>query len=167
MGDVIMPEECEYYYYDHDYCCRLLKNSGERYVLTSDDVHRYCWNYNYNDCPHYNNRSSGSGGCYLTSACVKAKGLGDDCDELTCLRNFRDNYLRNIENGQEEIDSYYAIAPEIVDRINQREDAQELWDSVYTELILPCVDYINSLENEKAYELYKNYTLKLKSELLL
>ena len=36
-----------------------------------------------------NNKNSGSGssaGCYLTSACVEAKGLPDDCQELQTLR---------------------------------------------------------------------------------
>lgn len=31
-----------------------------------------------------------SSGCFLTSACVKYKGLSDDCKELTELRQFRD-----------------------------------------------------------------------------
>ena len=162
-----MPEECEYYYYDYDYCCRLLKNSGKPYVLTSDEVHRYCWHYNYSDCPHYKNKSSGSDGCYLTSACIEAKGLNDDCDELNCLRKFRDTYLINTKNGKEEINAYYKIAPKIVSKINQQENAKELWNTIYMELILPCVDYINHSENEKAYNLYKKYTLKLQKELFI
>ena len=47
--------------------------------------------------------NGGSGGCYLTTACVVAKNLPDDCEELTALRNFRDTYLRNHENGEEDI----------------------------------------------------------------
>lgn len=42
-----------------------------------------------------NNNSSG---CYLTSACVNAKGLPDDCEELTVLRNFRDGGTEHTVN---------------------------------------------------------------------
>lgn len=52
-----MANECEFYFYDRDYCCALLKQSDRRYVVDSDWVHRYCWGYNYNDCPYYRNKS--------------------------------------------------------------------------------------------------------------
>lgn len=54
-----------------------------------------------------------SNGCYLTTACVEYKGLSDSCKELTLLRNFRDNYMKN--NSSTDIDKYYQVAPRIVD----------------------------------------------------
>lgn len=35
-----------------------------------------------------------SGGCFVTTACVKMLGLPDDCREMTVLRNFRDSLLK-------------------------------------------------------------------------
>lgn len=103
-------------------------------------------------------------GCFLTSACVKARGLPDDCEELTVLRRYRDSYLRNRPGGGEEIRRYYEIAPAVVKRINGREDADRIWDRVYEELVLPCVQLIRQDASEEAFRLYKAYTLALEAE---
>ena len=71
--------------------------------------------------------SSGTDGCYLTSACVVAQHMPDDCEELQILRSFRDHYLANQPGGMEEIEQYYAIAPRIVASIHQRADAAFIW----------------------------------------
>lgn len=115
------------------------------------------------DCRHYESGgySSGSGGCYLTSACVQARGLPDDCEELTALRRFRDSYLRKTAEGQADIDHYYAFAPQIVQAINARPDAKEVWDRVYDELVLPCVNRIRAGQLAETYQHYKSYSLKL------
>ena len=49
---------------------------------------------------------SGSEGCYLTSACVMARGLPDHCEELETLRLFRDEYLAGQPGGRAEIEQY-------------------------------------------------------------
>ena len=163
-----VSDECAFYYYDYDYCCGLLKEQGKEYVLNSDTVHKYCWGSRYEDCPHYKkHRENQSGSCYLTSACVNVKGLPDDCEELACLRRFRDTYLMNTENGEDDIKRYYDIAPKIVQKISERTDSHEWWNKIYEELILPCVEFIHSSENEKAYELYKNFSLNLAEELFI
>ena len=104
---------------------------------------------------------SGSAGCFLTSACVKAKGLPDDCEELTTLRNFRDTYMRNQPGGEADIKEYYRIAPGIVSAINQRLDADNIWKRIYEELIVKCVEMIKAGEYASTYELYKGYTIRL------
>lgn len=104
---------------------------------------------------------SGSEGCYLTSACVAARGLPDHCEELQTLRSFRDRYLANQPGGIEEIDRYYALAPGIVDSINQRADAASVWNRIYGEMIAPCVEMISTGQNEQAHQLYKAYSLRL------
>lgn len=106
---------------------------------------------------------SDDGGCFLTTACVKAKGLPDDCEELTILRGYRDTYLKNRTGGEDDIRHYYEIAPEIVRRIDRMENAKEIWDMVYTQMILPCVGMIRQDRMEEAYELYKSCTLQLTS----
>ena len=93
-------------------------------------------------------------------------GLPDDCHELTTLRNYRDTYLRNAEGGQCDICEYYAVAPQIVKKINQRSDADSIWHRIYEELVLPCVKMIESGENEEARSKYTNYTRQLKAAYL-
>lgn len=162
-----MAEECEFYYYDRDYCCRLLKNSDRDYVVNSDWVRRYCWGYNYSECPYYKNKSdmsSSSGGCYLTSACVQSKGLTDDCSELRILRMFRDEYVRHTPMGNREIEHYYQVAPQIVDIINRRSDASEIWDRIYNELIYPCVKYIEAGQYSTALDMYRAYSMQLENK---
>ena len=104
--------------------------------------------------------------CYLTTACVAARGLPDTCPELQTLRAFRDGVLSHMPGGQREIEKYYGMAPSIVAAINQREDAAEIWNRVYEELVGPCVQMIYEGENDDAYRLYKAYTLALPSEFL-
>lgn len=101
------------------------------------------------------------GGCFLTTACVAARGLPDTCAELQMLRAFRDGVLAHMPDGQDEIAEYYRIAPGIVAAINQREDAGQIWDRIYEELVMPCVRMIHEGKDEEAYRLYKAYTLSL------
>ena len=57
------------------------------------------------------------------------------------------------------------MAQGIVEAINQKSNAQEIWNEVYNEvykdLVGPCVNMIHNNKNESAYTLYKLYSLKL------
>ena len=64
-------------------------------------------------------------------------------------------------NGEAEIKEYYEMAPGIVEAINQKSNAQEIWNEVYKDLVEPCVNIIHNNKNESAYTLYKLYSLKL------
>lgn len=150
---------CPYYYWNHHYACR---KTGKD--VNEDTYYKYCRNYDYDDCPIY--KGNDSGGCYLTSACVEAKGLADDCHELTVLRSFRDTYMRATEAGRADICHYYHSAPVIVEKIRRSGDAMAVFETIYNELILPCVKLIEDARNEEAYALYKGYVLKLEKEYL-
>lgn len=149
-------DECSYYYYDSGYCCALKKEKEGRSSIDSDTVHRYCWGYHYNDCPRYKERN-GSGGCFLTSACTEARGLPDDCEELTVLRAFRDGYMKSLPQGQADICEYYHTAPAIVEKIHALPNTTEIFDKIYVELVLPCVALIHDDKNEEAYTKYRDY----------
>ena len=109
---------------------------------------------------------SGSEGCYLTSACVAARGLSDHCEELQTLRSFRDGYLASQPGGRSEIEQYYATAPAIVEAINKSSTAAAVWNAVYEELVKPCVQMIHANQNAQAHQLYKSYANKLASQYL-
>ena len=155
-----MAEECRYYYYDSGYSCELKREKEGNSSIDSDTVHRYCWGYHYEECPRYKGGQSSSG-CFLTSACVEAKGLPDDCYELTTLRRFRDEYMRSKPNGVSDICEYYHTAPVIVEKIKQLPNALEAFEKLYNELVVPCVNLIEADKNEEAYIAYRNYTKML------
>ena len=158
-------DECAYYYYDAGYSCALKREKEGRSSIDSDTVHRYCWGYHYGDCPLYKNRDSSSG-CFLTSACVEAKGLPDNCCELTTLRKFRDEYLANLEYGKCEIAHYYQVAPAIVAKIKASSYSQETFERIYDELVLPCVALIRAGDNARAHTNYRTYVAKLQAQYL-
>ncbi len=153
---------CSYYMFRNNdyYCCKK-----QDYV--NDDIYRrYCRDYAYNECPIYREETSSSGGCYLTSACMEAQGLSDNCEELTILRDFRDNWMKKQPGGLAEVAEYYATAPEIVKKINQRPDAKEIWNGLYETLVAPCVRLIQVGAMEEAHRKYYAITRSLKERLV-
>lgn len=41
------------------------------------------------------------------------------------------------------------MAPGIVEAINQKSNAQEIWNEVYKDLVEPCVNMIHNNKNER------------------
>lgn len=158
-----MAEECRYYYYDSGYSCALKREKEGNSSIDSDIVYRYCWGYHYEECPRYKAEQSSGGGCFLTSACVEAKGLSDDCYELTTLRQFRDGYMANQECGKCEIAHYYNVAPAIVEKIKCSENAKAIFDKIYEELVLPCVKLIEEGQLAQAHKKYRDYVVMLEN----
>ncbi|MBQ4369620.1 MAG: hypothetical protein II784_01325 [Oscillospiraceae bacterium] len=149
---------CPYYWWNNHYACR---KSGKD--VNEDIYYKYCRGYDYGDCPIYKGKdSSSSGWCFLTSACVEERGLADDCRELTAMRALRDNYIRNIPGGEDEIREYYETAPLIVSAIKASDDRKSEFDSIYREMILPCLEFVESGKYHDAYTLYKSWVSALK-----
>lgn len=149
---------CPYYTFrQNDYYCEK-----KRDYVSSDDYYKYCRNYDYADCPIY--KGDSSGGCYITSACMYARGLADDCYELETLRNFRDTWLKGSEEGQAFIKQYYEIAPKVVSAINDTNDSKSVYEMLYSKMVKPCVELIEQKKYQETLELYKNMTLQLERE---
>ena len=138
-------------------------------VLTGSSLYEnYCkWSDSrkHEQCPYFKPQSS-DGGCFLTSACVEAMGKADDCEELTILRAYRDGWLAAQPGGKEEIDEYYRIAPQIVNKIKLSEKAQEVFAHIYNDMVRPCVELIKEKRYEAAYVTYKEQTALLASKYL-
>ena len=154
---------CKFYYMDgYDYHCGKCDKD-----VNSDWYYKYCRNWDYDDCPVYRGKmrepvsEESSGGCFLTSACTAARGLPDDCHELTVLRNFRDNWLKQQPDGVMLIAHYYDVAPKIVEAIDKLENRLEIWDGVYREMVVPCVEMIEGGRYPEALELYRGMTEEL------
>ena len=146
---------CSYYTFrSNDYYCT--KKGG---YVNEDVYRRYCRDYSYSDCPIYKNEESS--GCYLTSACVFARGLPDNCYELTTLRNYRDTWLARTEGGRQVIQMYYRIAPCIVSAINDSDRRKETYEMIYEKMVRPCVELIEQGQMQETLELYQSMTLQL------
>ena len=165
-----MADRCPFYFCDSSFwsssdCCRLLKDKDREYHVGSQWFDQYCRSeYSYKKCPYYNNRNdmaSGNSGCFLTSACVGAKGKPDDCYELQTLRSFRDTYMQKTAEGRAAVEAYYEIAPHIVEKIDQQSDRMLIYEAIYSELIRPRIELIESGKRQEAYQLYRTYTSTL------
>ena len=104
-------------------------------------------------------------GCFLTTACVEARGLPDDCHELQTLRAFRDGYMRALPEGEALVAQYYEIAPAIVARIKARPNAREILAGLY-ERITESVRFIETGQYEQALQNYTAVVLDLKHKYL-
>jgi hypothetical protein len=107
-----------------------------------------------------------SGGCYITTACIRSKGLPDDCHELQLLRDFRDTYVDSREEGKKLINEYYRTAPLIVQQINSRDNANEIYSELYSN-IKQAVSLIECKMYSEAFELYCNLVRELKEDYLV
>ncbi len=92
--------------------------------------------------------------CFLTTACMDARGRSDHCYELTVLRRFRDEYLLSTAAGRALVDEYYRIAPKIVRDIDARPDGNLIWTNLYARLVLQSVAFI---EDERYPEAVAHY----------
>lgn len=101
------------------------------------------------------------GSCYLTSACMRhlQEEFDDDCHELFILRWFRDTFVT-----KSEINYYYEIAPRIVEQIEQADNREEIYEYIYTNIIMPCVKAIEFGDFKSAYTRYKSSILCLEEE---
>lgn len=61
---------------------------------------------------------------------------------------------------------YYHIAPSIVVKINALPDRMQIYEDIYNDLVLQCVELIEKGENKEAYIKYRQYVLMLKEQYL-
>lgn len=104
--------------------------------------------------------------CFITTASVEAKGLADDCYELNALRVFRDEYVRNLPNGDEIIREYYETAPRIIAGINQAKNSREISLSLYEHLVVKSIEFIHSGKKDDAFKNYLKIANQLKKRYL-
>lgn len=106
--------------------------------------------------------TSGSGeSCYITTACVTAKNLPDNCHELETLRGFRDNYIAKTTEGKAWIKTYYNNAPNLVDKINEHKNSTEIYEYIYENLVTKSVELVENKEYDTAFHFYKNCVINL------
>lgn len=93
--------------------------------------------------------------CYITTAVCEHMGYEDDCEELTLLRKFRDDYMMNTGDGERMVNEYYECAPGIVGAINTMADSDRIYRGMYDKYIRPCVEMIKCEKLEDCLEHYR------------
>jgi len=102
--------------------------------------------------------------CYVTTAVCQNLHMGEECEELRLIKDFRDHYLAEKDGGQEMIASYYDIAPTLVKKISRSTNAPEIYKMLWLKFIKPCVDFIKSGNNSACEEVYCNMVNTLRTE---
>lgn len=105
--------------------------------------------------------------CYITTAVCESLGKDDDCMELTLLREYRDQYLMNSEEGAEIVEGYYDIAPTIVNRINKQADSAGIYQEIWERYLKKCVSLIQNEKKEECKEVYTSMVSDLTKEYVL
>ncbi len=99
----------------------------------------------------WDREETSSSGCFISTACAESQGLPDDCEELNCLRHFRDEFVSNLPNGDELIKEYYEVAPKIVSAINRTKNPKKIYSMLYEELVSKTSRFINSNQKQEAF----------------
>lgn len=99
--------------------------------------------------------------CWLTTICCGALKLSDNCWELRTLRRFRDQYVRSLPKGENEIQNYYRCAQSVSDylKLNPRKTLL-----AYFSIVLPCAFLAEIGRNRESFARYKKKVLSLYEE---
>ncbi len=112
--------------------------------------------------PTKSETGTGTGNCFLTTACVQHKQLPDDCEPLQVLRSLRDEYMMKDKNGKQLVQFYYQSGPAIVRSINQCSNKAEIYDYMYEHMIQPSVELVKEGRYAEAVAYYKTFVTALK-----
>lgn len=107
-----------------------------------------------------------AGTCFLTTACVEARNLPDDCYELTTLRDFRDSFVKGLPEGNQIVNEYYEIAPRIIEKIDSLKNSSRVYEDLYGKLVRRSVELIDLGRKKEAFENYKSIVQELKASYL-
>lgn len=142
---------------------KLIGHCSQQHMIIEKENHirSCCRAPNRNSFPCGFRESQPDEGCFISSACIMAKGLPDDCEELETLRTFRDNLTKRDEKLANLCRDYYKNAPEIVKRINQSDNMVKNYEEIYNNLVSPCVTMLKNGSIEEAIELYTNTYMSL------
>jgi hypothetical protein len=107
------------------------------------------------------------GFCYITTAVCKTLDKSDDCYELTMFRQFRDSFLLQEEDGARIVSEYYELAPEIVNRINQQDNKQDIYEEIWKGHLATCLQNIEDGSNQLCKENYIKMVKNLQKQYIV
>ena len=110
-------------------------------------------------------KGGGGGGCYLTTACLRALGKPQDSLEFRAMKVLTKEHILKSMQGKRDYVRYGRQAPNIVKAIEARPDASEIWGRVY-EKLGEVADLVFSDRREEGYQSYKTLVSELSSKTL-
>ncbi len=144
---------------------KITDNRGNKYTgygLTRKEADRDAGE-KYND---HDSDSKSSSPCFISTACIEARGLPDNCLELQVLRRFRDTFVRGLPEGANLIRGYYTIAPAIVQGINSRPDRSIIYADLFRRLVDRSVALIQQGRDREAFETYRRMVERIETDWL-
>jgi len=100
--------------------------------------------------------------CFLTSACVFHKGLPDNCQELMVLRNLRETVMKPNSDFNQLILEYAVIAPKMLTKIDIAANKDEIFEIIYSNLVLPAVKLVGEGKDNEAIAYYRDFVEEMK-----
>ncbi|HYD81893.1 MAG TPA: calcium-binding protein [Paucimonas sp.] len=94
----------------------------------------------------------GQSNCFITTATAEQFGWADNCGVLTVLRWFRDNVMAERPDWKADIETYYRIAPKIVEAT--RHDTA-LYQKLWTRFLRKAVAAVVAGKYQRAYDIYR------------
>lgn len=95
------------------------------------------------------------GGCFITDATMAGLGVQDDeAEPLQVLRFFRDQVMMGTPQGQAMVQEYEDIAPLVVEAIQTRPDALEIFKQLFTKFIAPATEAVKASNYPLALQIY-------------
>ena len=104
--------------------------------------------------------------CFITTAVCQQEGKGDDCEELTAFRGFRDGFLRSCPDGEALIREYYNIAPGIVMHIDLDRNKEKIYRDLRDTYLQPCYEDIRTGRLQQCKERYTQMVRSLERKYL-
>lgn len=107
-------------------------------------------------------------GCFITTACVAAKRLPDDCYELNLLRMFRREYVSRRPDGADILTAYDDKAPKIVRAIDALgyAESRQVYEYLYEEGVKKSVELIVNGLWDEAFAVYLTMCEQLEKRFL-
>ena len=104
--------------------------------------------------------------CYVTTACIRAAHLPDNCWELEAMRELRGKYVAHLPDGPGLIREYDETSPALVRAIDQRPNSRQIWRSVYDQMIVPIAKLVRQNNYQEAFDQYSRKFQKLSGSFL-
>ncbi len=101
-------------------------------------------------------------GCYITTIMCEILGYSDDCEILTVMRAFRDEYLKLHAEYIPILLEYDQIGPKICEKIREDEDNYRLALEAMKYYLLPCASAYKSGNPLEALKIYQNMIQRLR-----
>lgn len=139
------------YYRTGEHGLPIDKNQARYYLTIAADFGQP---YAIKELEKLNNNNTSSSSCYITTAVCTSFGKPDDCYELQAFRDFRDGCLKNQAGGESLIQEYYETAPQIIEKIDLREDSAIIYRHVWETYLSKCLSFIENKEFERCKQLY-------------